>query len=678
MKLILLTVLTLVLVSCNNTTNPYPSGHQYSPDYRQPRQVDDALSYDIPDRIKYNEGVETLKRFKISVPEPGTPEVWINDLPSGATFDDKKMVISWEPNYDQGNDPNDPSIKVRSYPVVVWIRSSVDNIKAESKVVTLEVHDTPRSFIVDGTSSKTIYEGQEGSYAFDIENPDYPNGPFNVSLSNFPANAKLEKLSETSFKVVMTPDHFHTNVNQRCGSTRGCSAHEAKILVSNPANHLTDHKVEIRVSDRRLNPKLVVPETSTHGLDLSFQVVAYDTNREVAPRLEMSVNRPSGGHFTFSTQENTENFSTVLTVNWNDIPPTFNGKNFTFSFEACVKSSSSLWRNCETKTTNLNIVVRDRLAPTITRSSWPSGEIKYLRFNEYQVYSLRINDPEAPGVEPVVEIRPESMKKFVRYVNGSLRVKVDQPGFYEFDVIAKSAYNISTAESFIMEVFKKDRKKTLLFADSTRDDEVQFYKSMFNDFDIMNPAIQDLNTRNVSGRENLIITTSTLLDPSIKAKMEEAVNKIENIVITSPLIENLPENLLREINQDYGVSIMGRYSDLTHLPNIKTMELVTRRDFKKPKNSVFLKLTTTQESRDPLLFSTGVDTNNCESVIELASSNRAFRAETGIICDRPNGGRLALMGAEFADLNVTTPDATIPTDWLRKMLTTRLNNKERK
>ena len=154
-------------------------------------------------------------------------------------------------------------------------------------------------------------------------------------------------------------------------------------------------------------------------------------------------------------------------------------------------------------------------------------------------------------------------------------------------------------------------------------------------------------TRNISGRETLIIGTSILKDNTIHAKMLEGIRQIKNIIIASPLVEDLPELLLKEIREYFGVSIRGRYTSLV-LPALEKMEFVTRWDFTTPSQKIRLRGKASNESFNPVLFSTGVDTRNCVPVMEIADAPRNFREEIGIICDRKNGGRLTLLGTEWA------------------------------
>jgi hypothetical protein len=365
---------------------------------------------------------------------------------------------------------------------------------------------------------------------------------------------------------------------------------------------------------------------------------------------------------------NPENHSSVLNIEWNDIPVEMNGKSHTLEFKSCVMDANRDFKNCDSGSATIHFVVRDRLAPKITRTDWPNGEIVFLNWGNTQRKRISIVDMNDSRLKPQVTITPKEMRKYVSYRNGELVMKFNKSGIFEFEMNAKSQYNVSSAESFIVEVFQKNRSKNLFFTDSTRDPEVKFYRSIFPNIDIMNPAIQDINIRNISGRENLIIGTSTLYDLSVHPRMVAAIDKIKNVIVASPLLENLPENLMTEINQDYGVSILGRYSDISHMPPLKDVIFVHRGDFKAPKKDVQLKMNASTESDDPLLLQAGVDTTFCRPVLEVASKDKKRRADIGVICNRKNGGRLALMGTEFADLKVSNRDDKIPYQWLMNML----------
>ncbi len=234
---------------------------------------------------------------------------------------------------------------------------------------------------------------------------------------------------------------------------------------------------------------------------------------------------------------------------------------------------------------------------------------------------------------------------------------------------ATSAYGVKSIESFVIEVFPEIRGKVLMLSDSSRDKEVQFYRKQFKSLEIVNPFLQDLGVRALAGRATLVVGTSVLVDPLSQQKVQEAVDSIKDVIIATPMIKNLPPLLYKQLTDDFKISVVGRYLDLPRLPSLNTMSLVVRYDYPVASVPLILAQTATSESFNPMVFSTGVDSKNCRAVLELADAIRDIRAQVGTICNRPTGGRLALLGTEWADLQVRhLNDANIPMKWLETMM----------
>lgn len=664
MRLLLLLMLSTFIVSCNQ--DPYPSGgNLVSQEPRTPRAVEPPLSMAVDDVIEYYEGREIRYGIRVSVKEPGTPEVTIDGLPAGAQFDDKKMVLTWRPNYFDGNNPKDPSIKSRIYPITVWLRSSEDSTHAIKKQVSLVVYDVPRQIKITSSATSSVSEGGKLVHRIKIENEDYPQGPFKVVTTDMPANSTLVKIDENNYQLEFSPDYYHVNL-QDDGETK---SYTGKYIIANPANHVETKTVDITVRDSRLTSKLVTPDELVQGLDVSFQVAAYDLNKEVTPKIELLSNRPDFGEFKTVLVENKDSHSSVLNVYWNDIPPVHNGKKLTLQFKSCVLSSRWSYGKCEFAYTTIEIVVRDRKPPVISRQSWPAGEMLYLGFNEKKFKIINVADGEDSNLRPKVEIFPESIRKYVDWSNSYLNMKFDKPGVYQFNIIATSDYKVSSSESFLVEVFKEDRAKMLFFADATRDPEAKFYKEVLKNVDIMNPYIQDINTRNISFRDTLIIGTSVLLDKDANPAILKAMGQIKNIVVASPLIDNMPEKFLVELREQYNLDFVGRYEDLPRTPDIKNTFFSYTSHFQNPKGKVQLKLNTTSESSNPLIFNGGLDEPNklCKGVLGISDTiNNPY--VIGVVCKRNNGGKITMLGTEWADLKVEQADESIPQVWFEKML----------
>jgi hypothetical protein len=473
-RLLLLSLILVSIMGCKS--DPYPvEGSYYStpPVETEPRE---GLSADLPKEIVYKEGILTEKKFRFAVPEPFDAIVEVRNLPAGATYNYDTHTLSWTPGYFDGNDIQDPSIKVRTYSINVRLYSS-DEERNDSinENIVLIVNDMPRGFTFTGSDNTSVTEGSLLNYEFDINNADFPNGPFQVVSSGFPVNTKIEKISDNRYALKFTPDHYHVSINDRCNySTKGCLEYNGKLLISNPAGHLGEKEVRLRVRDSRLPAVIEAPAELTQGLDVSFQVAAYDMNKEIAPDIQMISSTPGFGHFSSELVKNHENNSSVLNITLSDIPPTNNGKTLLFDFKACVKDSSANTNNCVNGTSKIKIALKDRKPPVIRRKAWPVGKMQYLDFDKINEYKIVVRDGEDPKLSPKVKIFPKSIRENVKWKNNKLTLKFTEAGVYQFNLVATSDYNVQSSESFLVEVFPETRSRYLVFADATRDREMMF------------------------------------------------------------------------------------------------------------------------------------------------------------------------------------------------------------
>lgn len=670
MKLSLL--LLLFIAACNK--NPYPDGAKIIDRPTQdPEEVRPAISADLPDNVEFKEGKETSVTFRAVVPKPGSPMISVEKLPDGAIWNNESMTLTWQPDFNAGNVANDPTVKVNIYPIVVWVRSSEDEVQAVRKSMNLVVYDQPRPINIVAADEFEVTEGETKAWDIVIDNSDYAQGPFEVSLGDFPANVVLGKASENNYHVTFSPDYQHVNVRRdsSCYSSKGaCREYTSRVVVLNPAGHKVEKSVKIKVIDKRMSPKAVAQDELTQGLDVNFQIGGYDLNSEAPPTIELTSKRPEQGKFSIDTITDNANFSSVARITWSDLPPSMNGTITSFTFNVCSLASSSWNKNCVTKTVKVKVKIQERLAPVIVRASWTIGEMKYLNFKQTQEFKIDVFDQQDRGAKVQVDVFPESMRKYVRWDRNFLSVSFDKAGIYQFNLTATSQYGVKSVEGFVVEVFSENRGQALLLSDSSRDKEVQFYRKHFKNLEVVNPFLQDLGTRLLSGRKTLVVATSVLMDPESRGKVEEASKAIRDLVVASSMVQNLPDSLYRQITEDFRISIVGRYLSIPGVPELSTMTFITRQDFTAPKAPVSLMGLATTESPSPMVFSTGVDTENCDDVLEVSDSLKLNRYKLGIICDRPTGGRLVLLGTEWADLQVhDSADLEIPSKWLTTMLT---------
>lgn len=686
-------MLTILFLSCEK--DPYPSGSFTGDDgrlrdtRRNPDQdINNPGSPDLPLDLEFFEGKLSKHTFRFIAPAGKEPVLWLEDLPRGVEYDGSTMTLSWQPDFRAGNDKNDPTIKVVTYFITVkWKLADEPNTEAREATIPLKVFDTPRNFEVRSLDSQWVDEGETLEYEFTIHNEDFPNGPFKVATEGMPANARVREHPTDPRKrtIIFKPDYHHVKINDNpnpCSSSsdNDCLKYEAKIIVSNPANHETTKDVTIKVNDIRRPLAILTPDTMQQGLDISFSISVVDPNGEVAPSIALSSKRPDKGEFEEKLTRDEENNLSVLNVSWKDIPPVFNGKTVRFDFQSCVLNDYGRMSQCSKADFSVEIKVKDRKAPFFERRDWAQGEIKYLRHKErksYTVYAMD-GDQTYQSVDNVV-VKPESMQKFVSFRNSRLEVSFDKPGIHQFSLVATSDYNLSSAESFVVEVFPETRSKTIYFTDSVRDNEARFFTSEMTNVELMNPVLQPLNNRNLSGRDNLILGTSILKDPTLIEDIKKAMSMIKNVVVATPLIESMPEEFIRLLTDEYRISILGRYSEIGDAPDLKDMYFVVRSDFRTPNENIKLKLSATDQSHDPLIFSIPVDRKDCQDVMDFTNrgvTQTPTQYKIGLICNRKNSGRFAILGTEFADLKTSEADKAIPGQWLRQMLNVRLSQSE--
>jgi hypothetical protein len=687
MKMFLLCLVLFGVIACES--NPYPTDDDLTKNRRPSNSERDvATGLFVPTLVNIDEGKKLEQKIKFTLPEGHKEIIEVEGLPSGAVFNNETYIISWTPTFFSGNDLTDPRINQQNYDVKIRLFTIEDGADAPNEndakhiTMTIAVHDVPQAFEIVGRSSKTVTEGDTLTYEFEIENFDYPEGPFEVSIEGFPANTQIKEIEAAKYQLIFSPDYHHvknTASNVNCSSRTNCRLrYDGQIFIGNPANYKVKKDVVIDVLDKRQKVTLVTPQSMEQGLDISFQVTAFDPNGEIAPSISFDGTEPKDGIFTTSIDEDSDNYSSVLSVNWKDIPISYKGKSFNFPFESCVlkRGSRGSYNECSTASFRVEIVTKTRMAPTFSRSTWQTGEIKYLKHRESETYRIKIRDGDNNSrLIDSIKIVPSEMSKYVDFNRDRLTVQFDKPGLHQFSIVATSEYGMSTAQSFVADVFKKERSKTIYLTNTHKDPEAKFFTKNMTNVELLNPYFQRMDKRMLSGRDNLILGTNILQDTEFIDTIEEAMSNIDNVIIASPMIKNMPKTFLEELHSVYKVAIDGRYNDISKTP-LSEMRFISRTDFENSSDIIGLKQTTTSESANPLIFSIGVDRQDCQDVLDLTDKNKTLRYKMGIICDRQSGGRYAILGTEFSDFKTTETDKDIPAKWLERMLSTNLNDKK--
>jgi len=670
MKKYLLLLAIVTLGACDQEPYPENVATNLVDEIRDPQiNIPKPHALAVDSVIEYTEGRQTNYKLVASVDAPGKPILIAENLPPGAKFNTETFELTWKPDYFAANDINKPTVKVRDYGITFELSSTVESDRDKRRFdVILRVKDNPRGVRVERDKKTTVNEGDFLRSTITIKDNDFPDGPFNLEIKDVPADVEIIKDTETSYRIIYAPSHDIVSFTR---DKKTVKQFKGILTVTNPRGGRTKLETPIIVRDKRLDPIVTPPNRVTQSLDVSLQVFAKDENSEIPPEISMTSDNPSFGDFSTELVEDPKTNSSVLAVNWSNIPPSKNGKKYTLEFETCVFSKVNVKSRCVYSSTEVTIKLRDRKPPKIDRSNWKVGELVYLGFDRSFYRSIDVTDREDSDLTPKVEVFPKKMRKFVRWtVGGSLKVgPFKKAGTFQFSLVATSDYNVSSAESFIVEVFPEDRKKVLFFADSTRDPEALFYKSEF-DAQMMNPAIQVVSKRNISNRETLIITTSTLLDKSNQSVIMDAIETIPNVVVASPLIENLPVKFLKDLRDNYDLDVIGRYSQVAANVPLNSMFFEKTSQFQDTVNPVGLMGLASSESKDPVIFNGGLyDPNkNCKSVLGITPDGNNPLV-VGVVCDRlRKKGRVTLMGTEWADLKVSADDKGIPSSWFKTMI----------
>lgn len=667
-KSFLLATAILLFQACE--TNPYPQQGGEIVNGPKPiqRNTAPAFSIDVKATLNFREGVKTKHKVKYLVPE-GTPVLTFSELPDGMKWDEKESSLIWEPGFTAANDSADPSIKVRRYPVSIWLRKESDTRTFIKKDIVLEVADTPRDFKVEGTvGTKTVDEGNTLNYQFDFKNVDFPAGPFTIKTENLPFDLKTS-LNGTTAKLEFSPDYYFVKARSSCGYYRCTDEFNGNIIITAPDSRELKVPLKLKVNDTRLDPKFTTPSEITQGLDVSFVVSAFDPNAEVAPQITLE-NKPRDGSIKFGAMDNSKNDlkQTNMKLTWRDIPVSRRGTSNTFKFEACVYDHRTRFRTCENHSVTVNIEEQTHQAPIIDREKWPLGRVEYIKSNQKLSLSLPVQDgdDQSRSVKNVV-IEPEAMRSIVEFKNNKIIIQSDKEGLQQFQLRAQSKFGIESVESFQFEILPATWSEIFALINNPRNLENVKNKALFNEsLDWINPDLQNLDRRILSHRKTLVVGTDVLQHEDLVKRVEEIKDKFKNIIILSPLIESFKDSLKEELNK-LGVLVLGRFSKVTQDQlDAYHFLLGSEFDLTHPKWKVRLKGELTSESSDPILMKKRID-SVCKEALSIGNESTGIDYLTSVKCNRENGGYLLVNSIEFGDMATNEDDNDIPRKWLETL-----------
>lgn len=681
--MILLTLVVAISTGCRQ--NPYPDGpgRFQVEEPKAPREVLPPFGISVPGVLDFLEGEE--RKFKIEARVPtGTPVITILNLPVGATFNGDTNEVVWTPTFLDANDENDPTVKMRTYPVTVELRSSEDPITSVTKDVILVVTDSPREFKFDSSNSQfNLREGFSFQQKVKIKSEDFPNGPFTLEVQNIPPGATVEvdPTDSTLFLVSYVPTHHDTKLrlngkpnatNCSASTSSFCSVRKMNLVAYDPSGNKTVQAITWETLDSRQKPMIIAPKTVKQGLNVEFSLSAVDLNGEDVSDVEVVA--PGFGDPVEVTDVSSQlpsgvlNPTKLLNVKWLNIPASKSGSTYDLKINACVWSTPNVKKLCSSHTVTVDFSKDEHLAPLVDRTEWNLSTVKYVREGESFQINLPVSDAEGNSVEPTVEIQPASMQSQVKWNNGVLTVSPSASGLQQFSVVAQSSFGVKTNESFIVDALPSTWSETLVLAVSTNNAETSKSTKLFSGANVVNPELQALDEKTLALRTSVVVTSSVLASPAAVAVLEKAVGQIDNLYLMSPLLENLTGDLKTELNT-LKVRTKGRFASLSTaaLSDFK-FEFNSALGLTAPSKDVQLAGALTSESASPLALELSSVVSECKAAMSITNAAATEEYLMAVQCDRANGGKLIIAGFEWGDLKLDPSEATLSETWLKELV----------
>lgn len=659
-----------VLVGCQ--VDPFPANTPLAVDKPNTRPIDKPWGIEVSERMEFYEGSRNDYAVKAHVPPPATPRIAVVDLPVGATFDSVTGTLSWLPDYAAGNDPRDPTAESRTYPVRVLLSSSSEPQSVMEKQVSLVVYNVSRSVDLKWNVSQfQMTEGKPFAADVEIKSADYPQGPFQFLITGLPSGVEIQPVvsSPTLFRVRYTPSLDVVGRNDDYSNGIFSRVWKAEAIVVDPSGHKTLTTFNWRVVDARQDAVISAPSSVQQLDDIRLQVVSMDPNFEESPKVSVAPVKFG----TLDLQEEKEGFTTRTAIRWSGIPENQIGTTSSLDIRACVYSSSSQKNRCYNKSILVKIEARPLQEPTIDRTRWPLGQVRYLRSKSSSRVRLPIQNPNSTGNQFSVTIEPASIRSEVEYRNGELILQPRNPGFKQFNVNVKTPQGLSRSESFSFECLPESWSSVLVLGDGLRDPEIAATLALFPGAQVMNPLMQEMNDRALALREVVVLGTSLMMDSAAVIAAMPAIEQIQTVVFQSPRMDQLGNSLWSWFGS-LGAKVQGRVSVLlgANFPGLQQLPILpdAKSGLTKPVKQVLLSGGLTSESRDPLIFAT--PSQSCKPVLSMqyspAASLPPYELPVVVKCEE-RGKRWILSGLEWADLQPQASfDQGIVVRWIQEVL----------
>lgn len=339
MKRIIFVGLTLTVWLTGCKQDPY-SGKKavgVRPPQEKPKEgpAPGAFALEAQDIMVFNEGQLNEYYVKGAVPQPGTAVVEFKNLPPGANYNPTTQKLTWAPDYQAANDPNNPLQVSRNYLVDIRLYNNQDPSIAISRQVYMTVNDTPRPAGVKSPLEMNGTEGRPLLHRIDFEDQEYPSGPFEITVAGLPNDIQIDwpNRSVPSFNLKWMPG-YDKLIGQLNADFNG------HIVLYNPRGKRLEFNIKWTIYNQFSAPIVAGPTDITQPVDVDFVVMAEDLNGEFTP--QWTSTHPGYGNLTVVTQAVSGGGRprSAGLVSWKSIPADKLGTTATLQLKACLPSTT--------------------------------------------------------------------------------------------------------------------------------------------------------------------------------------------------------------------------------------------------------------------------------------------------------------------------------------------------
>jgi hypothetical protein len=374
MKIALFAVPGLVLCACHS--NPYDSNPGLlSPNPIQKTGTTPLMSIEADATASLVEGSSAQVKILGHVEAPGQPDLTFANKPAWMTYDPVSGMMTCTPPAGAGIDPQNPTHYSQEYQVTIELSSSLAPASVLTQKIVFTVYHPAQQMTVSGFNAQAqATEGQPLTMTINVQSPDFPNGPFQVSPTGYPAgltvattgSPNMFQLSYTPNYLVVTPSTSTSTCSDFLGTQHMCIYANWVLNVVDPRGTATAVQANWQILDARQNPIVSAPTTvdatgamaappappggPAGTLTTDFYVNAQDPNGEVIPTVTAGT-VPFGTLAVTTVTSNSApgtNPSQMAHLVWTGIPATTKGSQQPVSFSSCVYDNNQMQNQCVT------------------------------------------------------------------------------------------------------------------------------------------------------------------------------------------------------------------------------------------------------------------------------------------------------------------------------------------